>query len=121
MKGVAAVFERDQLDNPNSGELILLAEKGAWFAYPWWEAPQEAPDYANHVDIHNKIGFDPCELFWGRLLPPGITTDAARVQGTHGRIDKPVCFATDLEFAQPPADLLELSQEFQRVLGRDRG
>lgn len=65
-------------DQPGAaqGQTLLLAKAGSWCAYPWWTHPREAPDYASHVDIHNKPGFDPTELFFfGR----GV------VKGTHGR------------------------------------
>ncbi|MCR5413952.1 MAG: alkaline phosphatase family protein [Kiritimatiellae bacterium] len=56
--------------------ITLIARKGSWCAYPWWTDRREAPDYASHVDIHNKPGFDPTELFFfGR----------GTVKGTHGR------------------------------------
>lgn len=55
---------------------ILLAEKESWCGYEWWTNPREAPDFARHVDIHNKPGYDPKELF---LFCRGA------VQGTHGR------------------------------------
>ena len=55
---------------------ILLAEKESWCGYEWWTNPREAPDFASHVDIHNKPGYDPKELF---LFCRGA------VQGTHGR------------------------------------
>jgi hypothetical protein len=35
------------------------------------------------VDIHNKPGFDPCELFFGRV-PWQVSTDPSRIGGTHG-------------------------------------
>lgn len=55
---------------------VLMAKKGSWCEYKWWTNPKEAPDYAAHVDIHNKPGFDPTELFFfGR----------GTVKGTHGR------------------------------------
>ena len=57
-------------------EKILLAEKGSWCSYRWWTDSREAPDYASHVDIHNKPDFDPLELF---LFSKGP------VRGTHGR------------------------------------
>lgn len=52
------------LDHPRSGEIILLAERDAWFAYPFWLEDANAPDYAPTVAIHHKPGFDPCELFF---------------------------------------------------------
>ena len=71
--------------HPAGGEILLLAKKGSWCAYPWWTDAREAPDYATHVDIHSKPGFDPCELFFGSLFPPGTSQDWGRVKGTHGR------------------------------------
>ncbi len=55
---------------------LLLAKPGSWCDYRWWTDRREAPDYASHVDIHNKPGYDPTELF-----PFGFGT----VKGTHGR------------------------------------
>lgn len=58
------------------GPAILLAKEGSWCDYRWWTKKSEAPDFASHVDIHNKPGFDPRELFFFcRGLP----------KGTHGR------------------------------------
>lgn len=54
----------------------LLAKRGSWCEYKWWTDGREAPDYAAHVDIHNKPGYDPTELF---LFGKGV------VKGTHGR------------------------------------
>ena len=56
--------------------VVLLARPGSWCEYRWWTDPREAPDFAGHVDIHNKPGFDPKELF---LFNRGT------VMGTHGR------------------------------------
>ena len=55
---------------------ILLAKRGGWCEYKWWTDNREAPDFASHVDIHNKPGYDPAELF---LFCRGT------VRGTHGR------------------------------------
>jgi predicted AlkP superfamily pyrophosphatase or phosphodiesterase len=76
LEGVGRVAARDEkaaigLDHPRSGELILLAELDAWFAYPFWLDAGRAPDYARTVDIHRKPGYDPCELFFDpKLLWP---------------------------------------------------
>ncbi|NQT92817.1 MAG: alkaline phosphatase family protein, partial [Lentisphaerae bacterium] len=51
----------------------------------WWDRAGEEPDYARHVDIHNKPGYDPCELFHG--WPPGsVSRNTGRVRGSHGRV-----------------------------------
>ena len=55
---------------------VLLASEGSWCDYAWWTDRRESPDFASHVDIHNKPGFDPKELFF---FNRGI------VKGTHGR------------------------------------
>jgi hypothetical protein len=76
--------------------VTFTAKPGHWFAYPWWEKTCEAPDYATHVDIHNKPGFDPCELFFGKT-PFSCSTDVTKVRGTHGRIDLPIAYATTID------------------------
>ena len=60
-------------------ENILLARKGSWCEYVWWTDRREAPDYASHVDIHNKPSFDPKELFF---------FNRGTVKGTHGRASR---------------------------------
>jgi predicted AlkP superfamily pyrophosphatase or phosphodiesterase len=72
------------LNHQRSGELIAVANEGKWFAYPWWTETKSAPDFATHVDIHNKPGFDPLELFfdWRHL---GISQDTTKIKGSHGR------------------------------------
>ena len=93
------------LDHPRSGEVILLAERDSWFAYPFWLDDRAAPDYARAVAIHHKPGFDPCELFFDpalrfpklhaarrllgkklgfRTIFDVVPLDAAIVRGSHG-------------------------------------
>ena len=71
--------------HPSAGEILLLAKKGSWCAYPWWTHRREAPDWATHIDIHNKPGYDPCELFLDRSFPPKTCQDWSRIKGSHGR------------------------------------
>src|SRR5262249_48620803 len=52
------------LDHARAGELVVLAQPDAWFAYPYWLDDRFAPDFARTVDIHRKPGYDPCELFF---------------------------------------------------------
>jgi predicted AlkP superfamily pyrophosphatase or phosphodiesterase len=104
------------LDHPRSGEIILLAERDAWFAYPFWLDDAVAPDYARAVAIHHKPGFDPCELFFDprlrfpklhaarrvlqkrlgfRMTMDVVPLDAAIVRGSHGLaaadpLDRPI-------------------------------
>ncbi len=83
---VPAARDLAGIHHDNAGELVAVAQSGRWFAYPWWTHNRNAPDYATHVDIHNKPGFDPCELFFS-FYPLGISQDTRRIRGTHGRID----------------------------------
>ena len=69
----------------SAGEILLVAKLGSWCAYPWWTNRREAPDWATHIDIHNKPGYDPCELFFDRSFPPKTCQDDSRIKGTHGR------------------------------------
>ncbi len=80
LPGVGHVFagaERGDvgLDHERSGEIILFSEPDAWFAYPFWLDDRAAPDYARTVAIHQKPGFDPCELF----IDPAIRFPALKV------------------------------------------
>jgi hypothetical protein len=51
------------LDHPTPGDLVAVAQPGAWFTYYYWLDDAAAPDFARTVDIHRKPGYDPCELF----------------------------------------------------------
>jgi predicted AlkP superfamily pyrophosphatase or phosphodiesterase len=110
LPGVSKVLvgeERSEIGllHPRSGELVLLAEPNAWFAYPFWLDDRVAPDYARTVNIHAKPGYDPCELFFDPKLwwPKGrallrllqkkcgfrtlfdvVPLDASLVKGSHG-------------------------------------
>ena len=115
LSGVERVLDRSAqrefgLDHRRSGDLVLLARKGAWFAYPWWTERREAPDFATHVDIHNKPGYDPCELFFG-WPPISVSQNTARVGGTHGRADEDsaVAWATSLQPSITPRSYLDLA------------
>ena len=78
-KAAEALLATGRYDLPESqspGPRLLLAKPGSWCGYEWWTDRREAPDFASHVDIHNKPGYDPKELF---LFNRGV------VMGTHGR------------------------------------
>jgi len=97
------------MDHANSGDLMITSKPGRWFAYPWWTEAREAPDFAGHVDIHNKPGFDPCELFFG--WPPGtVSRNTAKVGGSHGLIgaDGQSAWASTCDLGQPK-DLVSLA------------
>jgi predicted AlkP superfamily pyrophosphatase or phosphodiesterase len=109
-QGVASVLDRKQQEafgiaHERAGDLVLLANPEAWFAYPYWLDDSKAPDFARTVDIHRKLGYDPCELFVDpkisapklkaatkvlrkklgmRYLMDLIPLDASIVKGSHG-------------------------------------
>ncbi len=92
------------LDHPRAGQIVALADHGAWFAYEYWLDDARRPDFANCVEIHKKPGYDPRELLFdprgGKLraarallrkklglryrMNP-VSLDPALVRGTHGR------------------------------------
>lgn len=121
LDGVERVLDRAAqqdagIAHANAGELVLIAAPGRWFAYPWWTEKSEAPDFAGHVDIHNKPGFDPCELFWG--WPPGsVSTNTERIGGSHGRIgpDREIAWLSNAVHSAAP-DLVTLARETQQWL-----
>ncbi|HEX4085034.1 MAG TPA: hypothetical protein VHY22_08995, partial [Chthoniobacteraceae bacterium] len=97
------------IDHPRGGDLFLIAQSGQWFAYPWWTQRKQAPDFATHVDIHNKPGYDPCELFFG-WPPPSVSMDTTRIRGSHGRPGDRVAWNTSLDFAAEPASMLDVAR-----------
>jgi len=118
LPGVAEVLDRPaqnarSVASKRAGDLIIVAERGAWFAYPWFEK-KRAPDYATHVDIHNKPGYDPCELFFG-WPPLSVSFDTTKINGAHGRVGEgyEVAWSSSLNFETEPADVLDLSRRVQ--------
>lgn len=116
LPGVESVMDRAAqreagLDHRRSGDLVLVAKPGAWFAYPWWTDRAEAPDYATHIDIHNKPGYDPCELFFG-WPPLSVSMDTTKVKGTHGRAGPgaEIAWATSLNVNFAPHNLPDLAR-----------
>ncbi len=115
MPEVESVLDREAraalgIEHERSGELLLVARRGAWLGYDYWQRDDRAPDFARTVDIHRKPGYDPRELFldparpmvkagiaWRllkkrlgfRTLMDVIPLDASLVRGSHGRIEQP--------------------------------
>lgn len=115
--------------HPRSGDLVMLAQPDAWFAYPFWLDERHAPDYARTVDIHRKPGYDPCELFFDpqlrwpkvralrrlvqkkigfRTLFDVVPLDSSLVRGSHGLpaadpLDRPILIGDGT--ASPSASL----------------
>jgi predicted AlkP superfamily pyrophosphatase or phosphodiesterase len=110
LPGVARVLAGEDraevgLRHDRAGELVVLSERDAWFAYPFWIDDGLAPDYARAVAIHHKPGYDPCELFLDpklsfpklrvarrliqkklgfRMILDVVPLDASLVKGSHG-------------------------------------
>ncbi|MDN3481333.1 alkaline phosphatase family protein [Arthrobacter sp. APC 3897] len=111
-RGIDEVMDRNAqarcgLDHQRSGELVVIAEPGAWFTYYFWLDDAHAPEYARGVDIHRKPGYDPSELFFNpadklaktkaglnlikkkaglRYAMSTVPLDPRHVRGTHGRL-----------------------------------
>ncbi|MEX0152972.1 nucleotide pyrophosphatase/phosphodiesterase family protein [Microbacterium sp. LMI1-1-1.1] len=126
LEGVDEVLDREGqarygLDHERAGELVVVAEPGAWFTYYFWLDDDRAPEYARGVDIHRKPGYDPAELFFDpadrlakakaganlvkkkvglRYAMSTVPLDPACVRGTHGRLpssraDAPMLLTSD--------------------------
>ena len=118
--GIGRVMERGdspELNHPRAGELILEAAEGYHFSYQWWNKDEEAPDYADHVDIHSKPGFDPCELFPLQWWNPFRTsTDARLVRGSHGRAGNAVVLGSTFALPETCGSFLGYSQHLKDML-----
>ena len=118
LPGVDEILDREAqarrgLHHARSGDLVIVAEAGAWFAYPWFEK-DEAPDYASHVDIHNKPGYDPCELYFG--WPPGsVSFDTTKIRGSHGSVGPgyEIAWSSSLPFEEKPVSAQALAEATQ--------
>ena len=108
--GVAIVMDEAEkkqhgLAHERAGDLVLMAEADSWFTYYYWLDDRLAPDFARSVDIHNKPGYDPVEMFMDPANPliklragyklarkllgfryrmDVIPLDATLVKGSHG-------------------------------------
>lgn len=135
LPGVDEVLDREAqarygLDHERSGELVAVAEPGAWFTYYFWFDDDRAPEYARGVDIHRKPGYDPAELFFDpadrlakakaglnlvkkklglRYAMSTVPLDPSCVRGTHGRLpssraDSPMLLASDASLLADDVD-----------------
>ena len=75
-KAVELLLASGDYERSDEFDHVLLAKPGSWCCYEWWTDRREAPDYAGHVDIHSKPGYDPKELFF---------LNRGTIKGTHGR------------------------------------
>jgi predicted AlkP superfamily pyrophosphatase or phosphodiesterase len=133
LPGVAEVLDaagkaRHGLDHERSGELVLVAASQAWFTYYYWLDAARAPDFATHVEIHRKPGYDPAELLFDpagpgaakaraakalvrkklgmryRMNVVGLDEGAAAIRGSHGMLplteaDSPMLLCSDAAYA----------------------
>jgi predicted AlkP superfamily pyrophosphatase or phosphodiesterase len=144
LPGVARVLAGEEraevgLRHERAGELVVLSDRDAWLAYPFWLDDRLAPDYARAVAIHHKPGYDPCELFFDpglrfpklrvarrvlqkklgfRMTLDVVPLDASLVKGSHGLPaadpqDGPL-FVGD---GERPGDVLPMTAVRDRVLG----
>ena len=71
------------INHYRSGDLVLLAPKDSWFSYNFWLDQKKRPYFADYVDIHNKPGYDPNELFFVDSKIPS-EKDINLIKGSHG-------------------------------------
>ena len=141
LEGVAQVLSGREraifgLDHERAGDLVLLAEENAWFAYYHWMDDSLAPDFARCVDVHRKYGYDPAELFVDpnisfpglraaskllakklgfRIFMDLIALDPSLIKGTHGvrpsdPRDWPVIFGYCIEAMANPLPATEVQK-----------
>jgi predicted AlkP superfamily pyrophosphatase or phosphodiesterase len=125
------------LDHPRAGDLVLVADRDAWFTYYYWLDEARAPDFARLVEIHRKPGYDPAELFLDPANPRaakaraavallrkriglrylmnvvGLDAGARAVRGSHGRLpddprDAPILICSDRAHARPEVAATEV-------------
>ncbi len=148
LPGVERLYVGDErseigLNHNRSGEIILIAEPDAWFAYPFWLDDRDAPDYARTVDIHRKPGYDPCELFFDpglrnpklhagvrlmqkklgfRTLFDVVPLDPKMVKGSHGRPstvdeERPILIGTGSAPSEGPIPIRGIRDHLLEALG----
>lgn len=147
VEGIERILAGEELDSiglnhRRSGELVLIAEQGCWFAYPWWQDEQRAPDYARTVDIHRKPGYDPAELLLDpeltfpklkigakilarklgfRNLLDVISTDPSKVRGSHGRaVGDPLQGPVLVRSWKSGAESINAEDVFAEIIGQVR-
>lgn len=151
LEGVAKVISGEEraacgLNHKRAGDLILLAEEDAWFAYYHWMEDSLAPDFARCVDVHRKYGYDPAELFIDpsisfptikaagkllakklgfRILMDLIPLEPNLVKGTHGvrpknKLDWPVIFGHMVEYSAESLPAKEVQNHLFKALGFQR-
>ncbi|WP_259015582.1 alkaline phosphatase family protein [Emticicia fluvialis] len=111
--GIALIMDEEEkqkyhINHKRAGDFVLMAKADSWFTYYYWFDDKLAPDFARSVDIHNKPGYDPVEMFMNPANPfiklraaykllrkltgfryrmDVIPLDASLVKGSHGTLD----------------------------------
>jgi predicted AlkP superfamily pyrophosphatase or phosphodiesterase len=150
--GVDQVLDRsDQaaygLDHERAGDLVLVAERDAWFTYYYWLDDDRAPDFARAVEIHKKPGYDPAELFLDpqdrfvklraaagllrkkvglRYAMNIVPLDPSPVHGSHGRLpedpaDGPVLLCSRSDAARDEVAATEVKDLLLELAGLRSG
>ncbi len=115
-EGIELVLDEEgkkkyHINHERAGDFVAVADKNSWFTYYYWLDDARAPDFARTVDIHQKPGYDPVEMFLNpnlkfpmlkvggklikkklgfRTLLNVIPLDATLVKGSHGRLTEEV-------------------------------
>ncbi|MBA4853404.1 alkaline phosphatase family protein [Emticicia sp. BO119] len=68
IEGIELIMDEEEkrkykINHSRAGDLVLMAKADSWFTYYYWFDDKVAPDFARSVDIHNKPGYDPVEMF----------------------------------------------------------
>ena len=119
LDGVAEVLDETGkaaigLDHPRSGELVAFSAPDRWFTYYFWLDDDKAPPYARTVDIHEKPGYDPVELF----LDPQMRLPALRIGAR--LVARKLGFHADMDVIPLDASLVKGSHG-ARPAASDRG
>lgn len=111
--GIAIIMDEEEkhkynINHTRAGDLVLMAKADSWFTYYYWFDDKVAPDFARSVDIHNKPGYDPVEMFMNpdnpfiklraayklarklsgfRYRMDVIPLNANLIRGSHGTLD----------------------------------
>ena len=76
-------MKEQRINHPRAGNIVAVSARNKWFSYYWWDDRAREPDFAGHVDIHRKPGYDPLELFFDHETKK-ISQDTSLIRGAHG-------------------------------------
>ncbi len=123
--GVGRVLDKEGkeaagINHERAGELVLLAKPDHWFSYYWFENPARAPGFTRGVDIHQKPGYDPLEMFFDPATK-SISQNESLIKGSHGLVsndplDKPVFLASGFDQPKKQIGAAEVAGVLERLL-----